>query len=390
MRVFKFNITGDQWLDPSTFRVRFQPNNLDHDLLGSTFVNPLSRNPAVFFRSARIICGGQIVEDIDDFNRFSLMVTALKPDQEQLMIASEGFGSSDDRYGVVSDDNRKEYRSGDYDKSGLVYASRRVVFTPLFGLLNQEKLLPLRYRPIQIELELTSSGADAVHVGSYNDEAHTANWDITDAQVKCDLLTLKNSLENEYASHLLSRKTLPINFRIWNHTSQSTGNDNNFSANIKRTLTRPKPAFITLHNTDTAWHKQANNFFHPTVSSQSDAYGIADEHQFQVRNGSKLYHEYPVNSLAESLSQLRKTVGHPFQMFGRWYRTTKSIIGIDLERVSGMGFSGLSTKNNDLIVLNFKDCELVGVPGSIPQRVFCALHYDAILNIKDSGVELLG
>ena len=56
------------------------------------------------------------------------MVTALQSDEEQLGIASEGFGSFDDRYGVVADDNRKEYRSGDYDKSGLVYASRRVLF----------------------------------------------------------------------------------------------------------------------------------------------------------------------------------------------------------------------------------------------------------------------
>ena len=227
VRVIKFNIAGDQWLDPSTFRVRFQLNNLDHDLLGSTFVSPLSWNPAVFFRRARIIAGGQVIEDMDDFNRLSLMITALKSDEEQLMVASEGFGSFGDRYGVVSDDNRKEYRSGDYDKSGLVYASRRVVFTPLFGLLNQEKLLPLRYCPIQIELELVNFGADAVHVGSYNDETHTTNWDITDAQVKCDLLTLDNPLENEYASHLRSGKTFPINFSTWNHTNQSTGNDKN-------------------------------------------------------------------------------------------------------------------------------------------------------------------
>ena len=48
VRVMKFNIPGDQWLDPSTFRVRFQLNNLDHDLLGSTCVSPLSWNPAVF------------------------------------------------------------------------------------------------------------------------------------------------------------------------------------------------------------------------------------------------------------------------------------------------------------------------------------------------------
>ena len=67
----------------------------------------------MFFRRAIIIAGGQIIEDIDDFNRLSLMITALKSDEEQLTSASEGFGSFDDRYGVVSDGTRKEYLSGD-------------------------------------------------------------------------------------------------------------------------------------------------------------------------------------------------------------------------------------------------------------------------------------
>ena len=41
------------------------------------------------------------------------------------------------------------------------------------------------------------------------------------------------------------------------------------------------------------------------------------------------------------------------------------------------------------MTLNFRDCDLDGTPNSTPQRVFCALNYDAVLNIKDSGVELL-
>ena len=147
--------------------------------------------------------------------------------------------------------------------------------------------------------------------------------------------------------------------------------------------------FITLHSTDTDWYKQANNFCHPIVSSQSDAYAVQGEHQYWVQIGSKLIPEYPINSLAESFSQLRKTVGHPFQVLGRWYRPTKYVIGLDLEKVSGAGFTGISTKAGDLMILNFRDCELDGIPGSIPQRVFCALNYDAVLNIKDSGVELL-
>ena len=78
VRVIKFNITGDQRLDPSTFRVRFQLNNLDHDLLGSIYISTRSLSPAVFFRRARLICGGVVVEDTDDFNRLSVMITALK------------------------------------------------------------------------------------------------------------------------------------------------------------------------------------------------------------------------------------------------------------------------------------------------------------------------
>ena len=85
VRVIKFNLAGDQLLDPSTFRVRFQLDNLGWSADGSTYIKPLSWNPAVFFRRSRIICGGQVVEVIDGFNRLSLMLSALNSDQEQLM-----------------------------------------------------------------------------------------------------------------------------------------------------------------------------------------------------------------------------------------------------------------------------------------------------------------
>ena len=48
--------------------------------------------------------------------------------------------------------------------------------------------------PIQIELELVNSGADAVHVGAWEGQNNTANWDNRDIQCKCDLLTLDNAL----------------------------------------------------------------------------------------------------------------------------------------------------------------------------------------------------
>ena len=134
VRVMKFHLAGDQWLDPSTFRAAVQLNNLDYDPLGTKYIQPLSWNPAVFFRRARTIAGGQVIEDIGDFNRLSLMLTCLKSGEEQLMTSSEGFNSFDDLYANAGGDDRKTYRAFDYDKAGVIRESRRVVFKPMVCL----------------------------------------------------------------------------------------------------------------------------------------------------------------------------------------------------------------------------------------------------------------
>jgi len=72
-----------------------------------------------------------------------------------------------------------------------------------------------------------------------------------------------------------------------------------------------------------------------------------------------------------------------------WYRSRKYIIGLDLEKISGAGFTGLSTKAGDLLTVNFKDCDANGQADSVPSRIFCALNYDCVLNIQDSGIVLL-
>ena len=120
-----------------------------------------------------------------------------------------------------------------YDRSGNVNLARRVMFKPMLGLFNQEKLHPLRYCPFQIELELVNYQADAVTLKAQKVPLMVLIGILVISNVhKCDLLTLDNSLDNEYASHLLSGKSLPINFNTWNHTNQSTGNENNYSAHI--------------------------------------------------------------------------------------------------------------------------------------------------------------
>ena len=213
------------------------------------------------------------------------------------------------------------------------------------------------------------------------------NWDISDIQCKCDLLELDSSLSNEYVSHLLSGKSLPINFNTWNHTNQSTGLDENLSAHITRAVTRLKSIFFTLHKPDNVTYKQVNDFYHPCTIN--GALTLANEHSYQVQIGSKLIPECPANSLSESYSQLKETVGRSFKMHSSWYRSRKYIIGLDLEKISGAGFTGLSAKAGDLFTINFKDCDALGAADSVPTRVFSAFNYDCVLNIQDSCIQLL-
>ena len=99
--------------------------------------------------------------------------------------------------------------------------------------------------------------------------------------------------------------------------------------------------------------------------------------------------ECPLSSVTECLYPLGKTVGHPLHIYGRWYRSRRYIVGIDTGKISGAGFTGMSIKSGDQITLNFKDCDAVGYTGSVPTRMYCALHYDAVLNIQDSGVQIM-
>ena len=114
-------------------------------------------------------------------------------------------------------------------------------------------------------------------------------------------------------------------------------------AHITRAVTRLKNICITFHKPDGVAYKEANDVYHP--ASTNGQMSLAGEHSYQVQIGSKPIPEYPVTSVTESYSQLKKTVGRAFNMHSS--RSRKYIIGLDLEKTSGAGFTGLSTKSSD-------------------------------------------
>ena len=377
IKVIKISLNGDQWLDPSTVKLFFNVNN-DTKLTGdaaATNLTPLVAGPWGFFRRMRVICGGQIVEDIDNYNRLHQMFHIMKPTEKRFNDAIEGFGTIETGTPNIDNMSPSPLPKGH---------TQTVCFTPMSGLLSQDKFLPIRYCPIQLEFELVGSVSDAVLVGGSD------SFLIDNVQLKCDLVQLDNSLDNEYAQHLLSGKSLPINFSTFTCSSQViTSLDT--SVNVQRSFTRMKSVYVSLFESGSA-RKEVNYFWHPMGQTN---YDYNKEIEFQMQIGSNLFPEYPIRSLAEAFYQLRKSLGinstnAQMSMIQRHYSAFKYVIGIDTERMTGASFTGYSTKASDLLTLKMKGANGgIDLDDTKTHKLFYCLQYDAILQVNDTGVNVL-
>ena len=199
----------------------------------------------------------------------------------------------------------------------------------------------MKHAPIVIELELVGNPGDCVNTGNTASVANSTSWKITEPQIKCDIVTLDSELQNSYASHLLSGKSLPIHFSSYaTNVQTATGKDNSLS--IARSFTRLKSVFVTMfHGDGTATNdKVANYFYHPMSNGGASAtYKKEGEVEFQLQLGSAVYPQYPIRSLAEAFYSLRKTLGitnsGSVNISKRWFMRDKFVLATGLAHVWG-------------------------------------------------------
>ncbi len=86
-------MTGDGWVDPSTIRVMFDLNNV------TTTAGKFLRNvggPWSYFRRMRLMAGGTVIEDIDNYARTHQQFHALVSPTQRQNDTIEGFGFEGD------------------------------------------------------------------------------------------------------------------------------------------------------------------------------------------------------------------------------------------------------------------------------------------------------
>lgn len=421
-KLIKILLSGDDYLDPSTFRIAFNLKNNSPSM-----IFPLG-DPYSFFQRMRIIVGGQILEDIDNYNRVHEMVMNLRSKHSRENCTAEGFGQvwNSEKYNSwepvdasAGGPHVRQLRTNTFEGLSPGH-SHRVLFKPLSGLFEQNKMLPLRYMPITIELELVSAydepilsayrtyGADGAEVtavtvdgfsGSFN--PMDISWNIENVEAKCDMLTLDNALDNSFAEHLLGGGSLPINYNTFISQMQ-TVSGSKLGVNVSRAITRLKSIFVTLQKdiTMAPGHKNWNTFWSPMNPENRDgklSYVDNGEFKFYVQIGSKLFPEYPIQSHSEAYYQLKKTLGiqssnvHSFDITARQYRDNKMILAVDTEKVLEAGWTGLNTRAGDLmrVVFEYKNAGTPGTGSRLADSMHIVLQADQIVEVRNTGVQIL-
>ena len=397
-KLIKLLLTGDQWLDPTTFRIMFDLQN-NESLASNKLLRPLG-GPHTFIRRMRILANGAVIEDIDNYNRVHEMFKILKAEDTNKNNDAEAFGQKIDKYTNLDTTTVAGILGGQ---------SQTVLFKPCSGLFNQPKMLPIRYMPITIELEIVHDNTEPVlsvtttGTDSFDTSTNTStSWQIQNVQVKVDTVTLDNQLDNSYAEHLLSGKALPINYQTYVSQMQSilSGSYGQLKVrlNVTRALSRLKNVFITLdksYPTNNIVYKPWNSFYSPmetfTGSTLNDYDADGEIADFQIQVGSKLFPEYPIRSHAEAYYQLRKTLGkhdqhNSFDITQHEYRCRKFVLGIDMEKVLEAGYTGLNTRAGDLMNIRFHHTSSTNTTWATSMHI--VLTSDQILEVRDSGVQV--
>jgi hypothetical protein len=164
VKLIKFQLNGDDgnWLDPSSVVFQFElVNTAAVGTIGNNVLRPLGQ-PHLFFKRLRVLAGGQVVEDIQDFGRNSELLASLQNDYVRDNNDIQGFGSRYDStlvqnlldFAVVDSANVTPVEcltAQSYYMPQVAPSKSKIVnFKPLCGILNQSKYLPLKLSLIHI------------------------------------------------------------------------------------------------------------------------------------------------------------------------------------------------------------------------------------------------
>jgi hypothetical protein len=344
-----------------------------------------------FFQRLRIMTGhGTLVEDISDYNQVHELFSNMKPREEVDNDDILSFGAR------VQDENVTAVALPGVPPSKHMTVS----FKPLCGLFSQDKYLPLKYlNGLTLEFTLVNNSEDCIIsepvadvVGAQFVATNTSKlWQIENVQVKAQVVSLDNAMQNQYDKHMLDGGNLPIRYSSIVTSKQHLGTaSNDIAINVTRAFSKLKSLYVTMYrDPGIVGMKKFNYFMHPIgFATGGPAYSRDHELAFHASIGNRNFPEFPIASVSEAYTHLKQASGQKtMSPTFKQYLRHKFAFGLDLETVSHAGFTGLNTKNGELLTIRLKaeNGSVMNPATQMPTEITVYLVAEAILEASDSG-----
>jgi len=345
------------------------------------------------FSRLRILSSGVLIEDINVYNRQANTFHKMLPPERQWMDAAEGFGVSANTPGISAVEWTPEQIPAGTE--------RRVFMSLMSGFFSQHLWLPLPYLPITIELELADFSdpfAPTYAAGGAADGPMSQLWSLSDARVYCDMCQLDAGLQSNYAAHLASGKSLPLAFPSFvTQTQRSEGPAQTLV--LARSITRLKGIFVSWFKAnDASGLRIKTNYLYNAHGFGANT-KAADTLEVQMQLGAKKFPAYPMTSLAEFYYRLRLSIGAhfgdmPINVLPHEFRSTKFIVGVDLEKAAsgvagGVSFSGISSRGGELLTIDYKSFGIADAAPAVsttPTQPFIHMNVDSFPKFRQTIV----
>ena len=331
-----------------------------------------------FFSQLRILIGGTECERLEPYNMLHEMFrVALNTPQSQV------------EQGV--EDGRNVFDAAQYPPvaAGAIAqaAYRSVTLTPLAGLLQCGKYLPLRLMNSMV-LEFTLAPTDqalAPAAGANN----SRQFSLTQCELHFSTVRLDSALEAGFSSMMLSGRALQLNLRtIMSQQAIIPVDAVEFQATVVRALSRIAAIFVSFQGRQAA-NSSIMRFHNPSAVAAGER-----TLSWSVAVGSKTYPESsPASSVAASMSLLKQALGIYDQNIACTsitpanYLTNRYVIGVPTSTIPGQMFSGISTRSGDLLSVLIRSMSADAALQA--QKLHISLVAEVILELKESGAVLL-
>ena len=343
-----FNVTSQEgWLDPSSLRLHFRIRNraaagANNGLLPASGCH-------CFFSQLRILIGGTECERIEPYAMLhELFRVALNTPASQV------------EQGV---EDGRDYNGDEYPPVQVqaipAQSYRSVTLTPLAGLLQCGKYLPLRLMNSMV-LEFTLAPFAEALAPRVNPNT-SENFELSQCELQFSTVRLDSALEAGFSSMMLSGRALQLNLRtIMSQQAIIPAGAREFQATVTRSLSRIAAVFVTFQGR-AAVNASPLRFHNPSAV-------VADERtlEWSMQIRSKQWPEMTTcKSIAATMSLLKQALGiydqniastsiSRNQFFG-----TRYCIGIPTSTIPGQVFSGISTRSGDLLSVLCKNLTAV-------------------------------